>query len=152
MKNIPLKIEFTDNSAKEFGLRMAYHGDAGMDLRIILDQKDREAGYTIYPGDRKLFSTGFRMELPEGFWARITHRSSTENKLRLRVIEGTIDQGYRGDLFVQVHNPNTFPLTVKHGDRLAQMIIHEIIVPDIEVVDSVSTTVRGANGFGSSGR
>ncbi len=151
MRNIPLKIEFTDEDAKSFGLKMAYQGDAGMDLRIILDKKNREAGYTLYPGDRQLFSTGFKMELPEGFWARITHRSSTENKLRLRVIEGTIDQGYRGDLFVQVHNPNTFPLTIKHGDRLAQMIIHEIIVPDIEVVGSLSESTRGANGFGSSG-
>jgi dUTP pyrophosphatase len=94
------------------------------------------------------------MQLPEGYWCLITHRSSTENKLRLRIINGVIDTGYRGAIFTQVHNTNTFPITINHGDRLSQMVLHEVIVPKfhfLEDNEELDESVRGENGFGSSG-
>lgn len=128
-----------------------HEGDAGADLYVYLDEKDRKEGITIFPDNRALIATGIHVVLPEGFWARITHRSSTEKRLRLRVVEGTIDQGYTGPLFVQVHNGNTFPITVQHGDRLAQLILCPIIQGNFKVVDNLPATDRGAGGFGSTG-
>lgn len=145
-----LIIEYTDPEAERMGLCKAYDGDAGIDLRVILKEEDREKGFTIFPGDKVFFTAGFKMQLPEGYWAEITHRSSTEYKLRLRVISATIDQGYRGHIYTQVQNSNTYPLVVHHGDRLSQMILHKIVSPKIEVGTVSNDSSRGSNGFGSS--
>lgn len=126
-------------------------GDAGADLYVYLEPKDREEGLTIFPDQRELIATGLCLSLPEKIWARITHRSSTERRLRLRVVEGTIDNGYTGPLFVQVHNGNTYPIKVEHGDRLAQLILCPIIQGNFAVVEDLPSTDRGAGGFGSTG-
>lgn len=126
-------------------------GDAGADLYVYLDEKDRKEGLTVFPGERELIATGLQLKLPEGYWARITHRSSTERRLRLRVVEGTIDNGYTGPLFVQVHNGNTYPINVQHGDRLAQLILCPIIQGNFHSITELPNTDRGANGFGSTG-
>ncbi len=128
-----------------------HEGDAGADLYVYLDPDDREEGLTIFPDQRELIATGLHVVLPTDIWARITHRSSTERRLRLRVVEGTIDNGYTGPLFVQVHNGNTFPIKVQHGDRLAQLILCPIIQGNFGVIDELPDTDRGASGFGSTG-
>lgn len=152
MEKPNIKIKFVNNDAKEFGLPMyAYQSDAGCDLRVILKPDEIKTGLTIFPNERVLLSCGFKMRIEDGWWARITHRSSTERRLRLRVVEGTIDTGYLGEIFTQVHNPNTFPLTIHHGDRIAQMIFHKVHQANFEEVDDLGTTDRGSNGFGSSG-
>ena len=148
-----VKVKFLSEEAKRFGIpKFAYQGDAGVDLFTVLDEADRKEGKTIFPGDRQLLPSGLAFELPEGYWARITHRSSTEKRLRLRVVEGTIDQQYRGPIFVQVHNTSTWPITIKHGDRIAQMIFHKIYEPTFEEVLELADSTRGVKGFGSSGK
>jgi dUTP pyrophosphatase len=148
-----VKLKFTSQEAKRWGLpKYAYEGDAGFDLRVVLPEDQIKDGLTIFPGERVLISCGIAIQMEKGWWARITHRSSTEKKLRLRVVEGTIDEGYTGEIFTQVHNPNTFSLNIKHGDRLAQMIFHRLHQAEFEEVDELGTTDRGANGFGSSGK
>lgn len=128
-----------------------YDGDAGADLYVYLDPKDREEGLTIFPNEREKIATGLCLGLPKGYWARITHRSSTEKRLRLRVVEGTIDNGYTGPLFVQLHNGNSFPIKFHHGDRLAQLILCPIIQGNYKIVDKLPETDRGNSGFGSTG-
>lgn len=155
MQNPEVKVFFADPAAKSFGLpKYRYQGDAGIDLHAILDSDDRALGKMIYPGERVLFNSGLRLGLPEGYWGRIVHRSSTERRHRLRVIEGTIDTGFLGPIFTQVANDNSFPIAVSHGDRLAQFILMPLIQGDFQEVDlaGLGTTDRNAKGFGSSGR
>lgn len=133
--------------------RYAHDGDAGFDLSVWLPESDRKDGKKIFPYERALLDTGLHFGLPEGYWGSIQHRSSTEKKHRLRVVQGTIDQGYTGRIYVQIANDNSFPITINHGDRLAQMILHRIVRPEsFEIVESLDATARGSNGFGSTGK
>lgn len=153
MQKVIVKVKIVDEAVREFGLpKYRKSGDAGADLYVVLSMEDREQGLTIFPGERKLLDTGIHIELPEGYYARIVHRSSTEKRYRLRVVEGTIDQGYRGRLFAQVSNDNTFPVTIKHGDRIAQLVILPIIQGSFEEVEELADSDRGEGGFGSTGR
>lgn len=150
-----IDIEYLDDeygvAAQELGLiKHAYEGDAGIDLPTILAKEDREHGLTIFPGDRVMLHSGMRMAFPDGYWGRIIHRSSTEKRHRLRIIEGVIDQ-YRGELLVQIHNMNTFPIVIQHGQRIAQLILVKTASFKARVVDKLRASARGANGFGSSG-
>lgn len=147
-----LQVKFTSEEARKFGLpKYAFKGDAGFDLRVILPESDREHGTTIFPGERKLLDAGIQISLPDDHWGRITHRSSTERRLRLRVVEGTIDSGYTGPIYVQVSNDNTFPIKVQHGDRIAQMIVCPVIQVGIVETNQLPSTDRGSKGFGSTG-
>lgn len=146
----PVGIKFVNDEARKFGLPFhRYSGDAGVDLHIILDEPDRQHGLTIFPGERQLLSTGIHLQLPPGIWARITHRSSTEKKWRLRVVEGTIDNQFTGQLFVQVSNNNTFTVKIEHGSRIAQLILMPIITRSFVEIDKLEETTRGNRGFGS---
>lgn len=150
-----IDVQYTDDeygiASKKLGLiKHAYDGDAGIDLPTILPVSDREHGLTIFPGERVMLQTGLRMAFPKGYWGRIIHRSSTEKKYRLRVIEGVIDD-YRGPLLVQVNNMNSFPITVQHGQRMAQLILAKTASFKAREVTTLPPSERGTNGFGSSG-
>ena len=122
----------------------AYPGDAGMDLTVI-------EAVTLKPGEAADVPTGLAIELPLGFWGRITGRSSTLRKRGLLVNEGVIDQGYRGPLFVYVKNLNGRTQQVKPGDRLAQLIVAPLVRPQVMEVEVLGDSIRGDQGFGSSG-
>lgn len=150
---VPVKVKFVDEAAKELGLpRYRKTGDAGADLYVILPEAERKEGLHVFPGERKLLDTGMHIQLPEGYYARIVHRSSTEKRHRLRVVEGIIDQGYRGRLYAQVSNDNTFPVTIQHGDRIAQLVILPIIQGAFEEAEELDSSDRGEGGFGSTGK
>lgn len=149
---VPVKVKFVDDAARELGLpQHRKQGDAGADLYVVLPDNERKEGLQIFPGERKLLNTGMRIQLPEGYYARILHRSSTEKRYRLRVIEGLIDQGFRGTLYAQVSNDNTFPVTIQHGDRIAQLVILPIIQGDFQEAEELDQSDRGEGGFGSTG-
>lgn len=122
----------------------AYGGeDAGWDLYSCeeIELKPNQVAVKI--------PIGLMISLDKGFWFEITARSSS----KLYVHRAIIDNGYRGEIFAVVSNNNSKPYTVKKGDRVAQMIIHKII-PAVwyEVsIDKLPESVRGGNGFGSSG-
>lgn len=109
--------------------------------------------FVIYPGERYLAPTDIKIEIPEGYWASIEARSST-SKRSLIVPKGVIDEGYRGELFAQIINVGKHPMVVYHGDRLIQLIMHERVVKDFDIieVDELSESERGESGFGSSGQ
>jgi dUTP pyrophosphatase len=152
MQKVKVNVMFLDEEAKLYGLpKYRYSGDAGADLHVILPPDERIIGVTIFPGERKALPTGLSIQMQQGWWARITHRSSTEKRLRLRVIEGTIDNGYTGPLLVQVANENSFPIKVNHGDRLAQLILMPVVHGEFTEVQEHADTDRGSNGFGSTG-
>ncbi len=138
---------------KEIGIpKYAYPGDAGFDLPIVLSREDIKNGsQIIWPHERSILYTGMIFEFPVGYHGRIIHRSSCEKNYRLRVIEGTIDD-YRGQVLIQVANQNSCQVVVRHGNRLAQMIILPNAGFEIEQALELRQSKRSSRGFGSSGK
>ena len=124
-----------------------YPGDAGWDLFTSEE-------CTIQPGETKDVHTGVRIQMPPYLFARITGRSSSLRKHKLLINEGIIDRGYTGELFVCVHNLGTEPVTVKKGDRVAQILFHLIEDVRWSEVNEIKPLPgeRGAEGFGSTGK
>lgn len=150
MSKLQLKIK-RGKLAKEFPLlHIAKAGDVGLDIPVALVPSADPI--VINPGERYLVPTDIRIEIPEGYWASIEARSST-SKRSLIVPKGVIDEGYRGELFAQIINVGKEPAVIHHGDRLIQLIMHERIVKDFDIVevDELSESERGESGFGSSG-
>lgn len=131
----------------------ATHGAAGADLRANLAPELRHGGIFLAPMQRALIPTGLRLEIPEGFEVQIRPRSGLALKygISLPNTPGTIDHDYRGPLGVILINLGHDPYTVAHGERIAQMIVAPVVQARFELVDSLSETVRGAGGFGSTG-
>jgi len=121
---------------------------AGMDIRAALLEP-----IELLPGMRKLIPTGLKMALPQGYEAQIRPRSGLayRNGVTMLNTPGTIDADYRGEVKVLAVNLGDEPFVIRHGDRLAQMIIAPIIQAEIHEVDSLSETERGEGGFGSTG-
>lgn len=137
--------------AKEFELlHIAKAGDVGLDIPVAFADKEP---IVINPGERHLVPTDIRIEIPYTHWASIEARSSTSKK-SLIVPKGVIDPGYRGELFAQIINVGNNPVTINHGDRLIQLILHERHIKEFEIieVDELSESERGESGFGSSGQ
>jgi dUTP pyrophosphatase len=96
--------------------------------------------------------TGIRVELPKGYWAAIAPRSSTNISGSLLALYGVVDNGYRGELFVFVHNLSPTAVHVEEGQSLAQLIVMPMVVPEVFMVTELSSSERGESGFGSSGK
>lgn len=146
--NILLKIKLMEN-AKDLPLpQYMSKGAAGMDLYANVE-KDEE----LLPGDIKLISTGIQIELPENYEAQIRPRSglALNNGLTLLNTPGTIDSDYRGEIKVIIINLGKETYTIKRGQRIAQMVINQVIRPHIKVVDLLSETERDSGGFGHTG-
>ena len=122
-------------------------GDAGYDLRAT----ERVA---IPQEGRRLVGTGIAIALPEGVAGLVTPRSglAIEHGLTLLNAPGLIDPNYRGEIRVILHNTSERRYTVEIGDRIAQLVLVPYWAPDLEVVERLPATERGADGFGSSGR
>ncbi|WP_425154645.1 dUTP diphosphatase [Candidatus Palauibacter sp.] len=108
---------------------------------------------TLEPGDRALVPTGFRARLPDGYEAQIRMRSSLAWKrgLTLPNAPGTVDADYPDEWFVLVLNAARQPLTIEHGERIAQAVLHRYEVADWEE-GAVAISTDRAGGLGSTGR
>lgn len=122
----------------------AIPGDVGYDLEAVEE-------VTLLPGEVVDIPLGVAVELPVGRWAELTHRSSAPRKLGVHVLKGTIDNGYRGELFALTQNLTTKPVTISPGTRIAQLILYSIEVPTLALVEHLSESARGRRGFGSTG-
>jgi len=124
----------------------ALPGDAGMDLRAA-------ETVLIGPGERALIPTGIRLGLPEGVVALVHPRSGLALKHGITVLNapGTIDSNYRGEIGVILHNTSTDWFDVDKGDRIAQLVFQQVLTVQFEQVDTLSESVRGDAGFGSTG-
>jgi dUTP pyrophosphatase len=129
-------------------------GAAGADIRANLLPEDRSAGVTLDPFQRRLVPTGFRIAIPPGFEVQIRPRSglALTHGISLPNTPGTIDSDYRGPLGVALINLGATPYTVRHGDRIAQMIVAPVVQASLRVVAALDETARGEGGFGSTGR
>ena len=119
---------------------------AGMDLLAAIDQ-----AIELSPGDRLIVPTGIAIALPAGFEAQVRPRSGLAAKQGISVLNapGTIDADYRGEVGVILINLGREPVTLNRGDRIAQMVIAPVVQADWVEVDDLSSTERGAGGFGS---
>ncbi len=121
---------------------------AGMDLCANLD-----SDVEIKPLERVLIPTGLFIELPEQYEAQIRPRSGLAIKSGITVLNspGTIDADYRGEIKVILVNLSDQVFTVHSGDRICQMVIAKYEKADLQVVESLSDTVRSDGGFGHTG-
>lgn len=136
------------------GLELPHYrtaGAAGMDLLAAVPE---DAPLTLGPGRRVLVPTGLALALPDGFEAQIRPRSGFALKHGITVLNspGTIDADYRGEVQVLLVNLGDAPVTIARGERIAQMVIAPVIQADLQEVEALDATTRGAGGFGSTGR
>ena len=124
----------------------AYEGDAGLDLRAN-EQVD------LAPHERRLVSTGLAIAIPEGYAGFVQPRSGLALKNGVTVLNapGTIDAGYRGEIGVVLANFGEAPFKVEPGMRIAQLVIAAVASVTVEVSDTLSSSERGAGGYGSTG-
>jgi len=121
---------------------------AGMDLRANLSKP-----VTLQPLERSIIKTGLFIELPIGYEAQVRPRSGLAAKKGITVLNapGTVDADYRGEIGVILVNLSNEPFTVENGERVAQLVIAEHVRAEWVVVKELSSTERGAGGFGSTG-
>lgn len=124
-------------------------GSAGFDLCACIDEP-----HTLKVGDIFLFPTGLGAEIPVGCAGMVFTRSGLGVKHGVAVANGVgvIDSDYRGEIFVGLRNFGHEDYTVMPGERIAQLVVMPIVLPDIEVVGELSQTERGTGGFGSTGK
>lgn len=122
----------------------AFPTDAGLDLY------SREA-QTILPGSSAVFDTGVHIELPPNTMGLIASKSGLNIKWGL-TSDGIIDFNYSGSIKVKLYNHSRCRYVVRPGDKISQLIIVPIIIPELERVKELEVKGRGNNGFGSSGR
>ncbi|MDO5532855.1 dUTP diphosphatase [Sutterella sp.] len=129
--------------------RPATPGSAGVDLRAILD-----APLTVNPGETHLIHTGLAIHIADpGYAALILPRSGLGHKkgIVLGNLVGLIDSDYQGELMLSIWNRGTEPYTVTPDERLAQLMIVPVMVPEFRVVEDFDASERGTGGFGSTG-
>ena len=126
-------------------------GAAGADIRANLGDRGQ---ITLAAGARALVPTGLRLEIPQGYEVQLRPRSGLALKhgITLPNSPGTIDADYRGPLGVIVMNAGSDAFTIKHGDRIAQMVVAPVLQARFDLVETLSDTARGAGGFGSTGQ
>ena len=128
-------------------------GSAGLDLRADLNMNSRLSKLILKPMARELISTGIAVQIPNGFEGQIRPRSGLALKYGVSLVNspGTIDYDYRGELKVLLINFGTDSFSICHGMRIAQLIISPIIKVKVVDCENLETSVRGADGFGSTG-
>ncbi|SCX94760.1 dUTP diphosphatase [Paracoccus tibetensis] len=127
---------------------------AGADLRANLPPDARAAGVTLAPGARALVPTGLAMAIPAGWEVQIRARSGLAMKQGIGLVNapGTIDADYRGPVGVILVNWGEAPVTIAHGERIAQMVVAPAPQARFTQVGALEATARGQGGFGSTGR
>jgi dUTP pyrophosphatase len=119
---------------------------AGLDLYSI-------EKVLIEPGKRVAVRTGLAVEIPQGYYGRVAPRSGLALKFGIDTLAGVIDNDYRGELLILLHNTDTTnPFTIEPGEKIAQLILEAIITPVPEWTTDLEETSRGKGGFGSTGR
>lgn len=126
----------------------AHPGDAGADLRAAQDVE-------LLPGERIVVGTGLAIALPDGYAAFVHPRSglAAEHGVTLVNAPGTVDAGYRGEIRVTLINTDLKEaVRLRRGDRIAQLVIQKVERAVFREVEGLPGSVRGAGGFGSTGR
>ncbi len=148
LKNVSKFINRSNNPDPIY----AHVGDSGFDIRASIKES-----ITLKPMERKLISTGLSFELSPNTELQIRPRSGMALKHGITVLNtpGTVDEGYRGDVGVIIINLSNEKYIINDGDKIAQGVIMNVIGQNMsELVnsDELSKTIRGEDGFGSTGK
>ena len=125
-------------------------GSAAMDLHACVD-----GAVTIPAGGRRVIPTGIAIALPSAeYVALVFARSGLGIKHGVAPANcvGVIDSDYRGEIMVGLHNAGESDYTVQPGDRIAQLMVVPVVQAQVQMVEELDDTARGAGGFGSTGR
>ncbi len=143
-----LQVPIINTSSNELPA-YATSGSSGMDIRAFIT-----APIQLAPLERTLVATGLYLEIPEGYEAQIRPRSGLAIKQGITCLNtpGTIDADYRGEIKVILINLSNDLQTINNGDRIAQMVFQKVEQVALVIVENINETVRGAGGFGSTGK
>jgi dUTP pyrophosphatase len=148
MENIRIHIKRLTNDQPVSLPQYMTEGSSGMDLFASLKKE-----VTLQPGERGLIPTGISVAIPEGFEGQVRPRSGLAIRSGIGIINapGTIDADYRGEIGVLLINFGNQPVTLRHGDRIAQLVISRVFRAIWEEADELPPTLRQAGGFGHTG-
>jgi dUTP pyrophosphatase len=132
--------------------KAATAGSVGVDLFASI-----EGELVLGPGDRVAVPTGVAVAIPPGYEGQVRPRSGLARRHGLTLLNapGTIDSDYRGEIQVLLLNAGREPVVIHRGERVAQLVIAPVVIPDWEEVESpeaLGVTPRGPGGFGHTGR
>ena len=124
-------------------------GSAGADICAFIKEP-----IVLKKGERFAVPTGLSFEIPVGYEVQIRPRSGLALNYGVTCLNtpGTIDSDYRGEIKVILINLGDEDFTINNGERIAQMVVAPVVQCDFEIVDELSSTLRGEGGFGSTGR
>ena len=124
-------------------------GSSGMDLMALIENPIK-----IKPQESALIATGIAIDIPEGTEVQIRPRSGLAAKSCISVLNtpGTIDSDYRGEIKIILFNHGKEEFTINNNDRVAQMVLMPILKAEFEEVEDLPETLRGSEGFGSTGK
>ena len=124
-------------------------GSSGMDIHAAI-----EADIILVPGETVLVPSGFSIEVPPGYEAQIRPRSGLAIKHSIGILNspGTIDSDYRGEIKIILTNFGKNDFTIRRGDRIAQLVVAPVVRVHWQEGETTAATIRGAGGFGHTGR
>ena len=124
-------------------------GSSGMDLMALIENPIK-----IKPQNSALIPTGLSIAIPEDTEVQIRPRSGLAAKSSISILNtpGTIDSDYRGEIKIILFNHGKEEFTVNNNDRIAQMILMPVLKAEFEEVEELPKTIRGSEGFGSTGK
>jgi dUTP pyrophosphatase len=149
--NIDIKIKLIETNSDFILPEYQTEGAAGIDLRANINTTINSLN--ILPGKWEKVKTGIAVAIPEGFEGQIRPRSGIAYKNGVTVLNspGTIDSDYRGEIMVILINHSTNNYEIKHGERIAQLVISPVIRASFTLLESLDSTLRNEKGFGSTG-
>ncbi len=143
-----IAINIVNNSTNDLPA-YATSGAAGMDIRANLQEP-----VILKPLERRLIPTGLHIELPAGYEAQVRPRSGLALNYGITCLNspGTIDSDYRGEIKVILINLSSELQQLKHGDRVAQLVISTVTQADLHLAEELNPSTRGEGGFGHTGK
>ncbi len=148
MKKVIIKIRQAGD-CKDIALpKYMSESASGLDLRAAVKEET-----VLTPGKRMLVPTGLFIEVPPGYEAEVRPRSGLAVKYGLSIVNapGTIDADYRGEIGIILINLGEEPFIIRRGERIAQMVIKEIVRAELVEGNELSETGRSSGGFGHTG-
>lgn len=146
LPDIDIKLKWLDHGEGLPVPAYATTGAAGMDV-VAAEE------LILAPGARHAVATGFAVAIPAGFEIQVRPRSGLALKNGITCLNspGTIDSDYRGEVKVILANLSDQPFPIKHGDRIAQLVVAPVQRATFHTVSALDDTLRGTGGFGSTG-
>lgn len=148
---VPQRSFPTDSGLDLYAYRVEKVYDIDGNHKPSMDLSD--SGLCVYPQSRVLVNTGIAATVGPGYEIQIRPRSGLALKNGLTVLNtpGTVDESYRGTISVIIANTSNEPYIIKKNDRIAQLVVCPVVLCEVEEIDDLTSTERGAGGFGHTG-